>query len=314
MNGSKLVTIIVPAYNREATIVRSLDSVAGQRGVGYFSVIVVDNNSSDDTAGTVSRWHESHPEIDLTLTDETKQGASAARNKGLAMTVTPYVMFFDSDDEMLQGHLERIVRGITDFPDADILGWDIVYRYPSGKNYRSFFESARPIYNHLTQSTFTTNKYVAKTDFVRKAGAWNVDLKAWNDYELGVRLLALRPDIVKLDCRNDSPTVLNHFTFDSITGTGFSKKTGLWEKSLDCIEATLKDSGRQDILCWIGYRRAVLAGHYAREGAKSDAARLLAAAPCKGFGRLKARVCYEITRLFGRGARTVASLMLPTYF
>ena len=95
-------SIVVPVYNRATAIVRCLDSIAMQRGVEAFSVIVVDNNSTDGSAAAVSAWHDAHSEIDLMQVTETRQGAAAARNKGLNMVTTPYVMFFDSDDEMRQ--------------------------------------------------------------------------------------------------------------------------------------------------------------------------------------------------------------------
>lgn len=313
MMTEKIVSIVVPVYNRAATIIRCLDSIAMQRGVDAFSVIVVDNNSTDGSQDEIKKWHERHKEIDLHLTDEQQQGAAAARNKGLSMAMTPYVMFFDSDDEMKQGHLERLVNGIKAHPEADILGWNMLYELPSGKNYLTKFITERPIYNHLTKVILATENYAVKTDFIRKAGGWDSRLRGWDDYELGLRMLLSEPVLVKLDNDDDEPLVCPRFTEDSITGRLFSTDPEKWEKALDLIEDELKAKCR-DALCWVGFRRAVLAGMYKREGADAEAKRLLTTAPCKRFGRVKAMICYQITRFAGKGARHAASLMLPTDF
>ena len=306
-------SIVVPVYNRATAIVRCLDSIAMQRGVEAFSVIVVDNNSTDGSAAAVSAWHDAHSEIDLMQVTETRQGAAAARNKGLNMVTTPYVMFFDSDDEMRQGHLERLIKGIDKNPMADILGWNMLYVLPTGRNYLTKFITAKPIYNHLTRVILATENYAVKTDFIKKAGGWDGGLRGWDDYELGVRLLLCDPAMAKLDNDSDDPLVCPRFSEDSITGRLFSTDPGKWEKALDRIEDNLKEKC-PEALYWVGYRRAVLAGMYAREGAAAEASRLLAAAPCGKLSRPKARICYEVTRLMGKGARHAAALMLPTNF
>ena len=311
MTTKKLVSIIVPVYNRASTIVRCLDSISTQRGIEMYSIIVVDNNSTDESDVAIKEWQRKHQAVDLLLTSESRQGAAIARNRGLELTRTPYVMFFDSDDEMLQGHLERLINGIQTYNEADILGWNVLYQLPSGKTHLTTFTTERPVYNHLTRVILATEHYAVKTDFIRKSGGWNADLTGWDDFELGARLLSAKPRMAKLDNDAEPALVCPKFTEESITGRLFSPTPEKWERALDRMEIVLKDK-YPEAQCWIGYRRAVLAGMYAREGAAGEASRLLAAAPCDGFNQLKARICYYVTRLLGKGARHAARLMLPT--
>ena len=120
-----IVTVVVPVYNRASLALRTLDSIAAQQPCPR--LIVVDNNSTDCTFEAVSRWAELRrsEEFPIEVTVETAKGAAAARQKGLTMVETPYVMFFDSDDEMLPGHIRRFVEAADSHPKADIIGWDI---------------------------------------------------------------------------------------------------------------------------------------------------------------------------------------------
>lgn len=292
-------------------MVRTLDSIAGQCVEDRIDLIVVDNNSTDGSVAAVARWHASHPEIDLTILSEPRPGAAVARNTGLAAVTTPYVMFFDSDDLMLPGHVKRAVEGVEEHPEADILGWDIDCQLPDGRFIRPRFVVENPIYNHLVFVILSTQRYMARTELVRRVGGWDADLKGWNDFELGVRLLSVRPNLVKIDKAGSRPLVIRYFTEESITGTMYSVKPDEWELSLDRIEMTLREKCPR-ALCWVGYRRAVLAALYAREGDKSDARRLLSMASCKGCGRLMTMAIYWFTRVFGRGSRVIASRFMPT--
>lgn len=309
MNADKLVTIVIPVYNRETTIIRCLDSIAGQRSLYYFSLIIVDNNSTDGTIKAIKSWSGSHPDISISLIYEKQQGAAAARNAGLAEVSTPYVLFFDSDDEMLPGHLDRLICGITAHPDADILGWDICCELPNKKLYTAIFECDNPLRDHMIQSSMSSQRFAAKTDFVRLSGCWDSSLSGWDDLELGVRLALHNPQMVKLPDNDGKQLVKTYFTEDSLTGSSFSISPEKWETALDRIEKSISEQ-KPDELKLVAFRRAALAGLYARENASADARRLLARATAKGFGKAKARAVYETARVFGRGTRILASIFL----
>lgn len=310
MMTETLVTIIVPVYNREATIIRCLDSIVNQRGIDRFELILVDNNSTDNTVEKIKQWIKRNPNLKSKLISERRQSAGAARNAGLELVATPYVMFFDSDDEMLQGHLERLLKGISQNPDADIIGWDTICQLPDMRWYGASFKCDRPMFSHLINSSLATQRYAAKARFFKSAGGWDSALPGWNDLELGVRLVSLKPKMVKLSDPADGPLVKTYFTSNSITGSSFSATPTKWESALDKIEKTVAERC-PDELYLVAFRRAVLAGIYAREGAGTDARRLLKTATAKKFGKIKARAVYETARVFGRGTRLLASLLFP---
>lgn len=306
-NG-KLITIVIPVYNRERLLVRTLDSIAAQ-DTSRIRLVIVDNASTDLSHCVAEQWCRTHDDVDVMVTDCAVPGAAAARNAGLRLADTPYVMFFDSDDEMLPGHLSMVLRGIEEHPDADILGWPARIEVASGKSIEGYFNQSSPLLWHLVHSTLSTQRFVATAELMRRIGGWDESLSGWDDYEFGVRLLMAVRGVVNINA-SGQPTVRVNFTEESITGTGFADNPTKWERALDAVERDLAVECPR-MLGWVDYRRAVLAAEYAREGNPENAARLRALAADRRGNKLMVRLIYFIHRHFGRGSWRVASLFLP---
>ena len=93
------VSIIIPAYNAEPFLKRSLTSAlgGGAQVPGGYEVIAVDNNSTDGTAALLHEWAGRHPGVIRVFSCE-KPGASAARNLGAAYARGEWLQFLDADD------------------------------------------------------------------------------------------------------------------------------------------------------------------------------------------------------------------------
>lgn len=267
-----ILSIVIPARNRAALLPRTLKSVAYQT-YRPLKVILVDNGSTDDTLRVMNEWRDAMAgDIDVEVLSHPEPGASGARNAGMAHTSTPWIMFFDSDDEMLPSHCADFVKAIIDNPDADIIGRPVKAVTLEGDSRTRKFEVDEPLFDHIFHGILATQRYAVRTFLVRQCGGWDNNAAAWNDYELGLRLLMKRPKIVKID---SSPSVIVYSQADSITGTSFSQSPQKWEHTLDLCRKTLVDSGRTDLLRWIDVRSIILASFYHREGDKANARRLL---------------------------------------
>jgi glycosyltransferase involved in cell wall biosynthesis len=73
--------VVVPSYNEEQWIGSTIDALARQRGT-EFTVLVVDNASTDDTAGAVERAAATHPKLDVRVLREEQKGTGAASDTG----------------------------------------------------------------------------------------------------------------------------------------------------------------------------------------------------------------------------------------
>lgn len=94
-----LISIIVPVYNSERFIKKCLDSILTQ-SYKYFELIIVDDGSTDRSFSICQEYSERDDRIKLFR--QRNLGVSAARNYALDKAVGDYVMFVDSDDELLE--------------------------------------------------------------------------------------------------------------------------------------------------------------------------------------------------------------------
>ena len=97
-----MISVVIPAYNREKTITRAINSVLNQT-YKDLELIIVDDNSTDGTEKAVKAVKDSR--INYYKLEENK-GACFARNFGASKANGEYIAFQDSDDEWLANKLE----------------------------------------------------------------------------------------------------------------------------------------------------------------------------------------------------------------
>lgn len=88
-----MLSIVIPLYNKEDYIV---DTLSKLKGVPDIEILVVDNNSTDNSVILCKKEAEINPQIRLLV--QKKKGVSAARNMGLEAAKGEYVCFLDADD------------------------------------------------------------------------------------------------------------------------------------------------------------------------------------------------------------------------
>lgn len=91
-----LVSVIIPVYNAEKYLERTLKSVYSQT-YKRIEVVLVDDRSSDNSAQIIKKFQDNHPATVYYLQPENK-GAGYARNKALEIATGQYVAFLDADD------------------------------------------------------------------------------------------------------------------------------------------------------------------------------------------------------------------------
>jgi glycosyltransferase involved in cell wall biosynthesis len=105
-----LVSVIIPAKNAAATLLRAVHSVLEQ-DYPDLEIILVNNNSTDNTPQLMYDLVEVHPRLIRTL-DCTTPGVSAARNRGLKLARGEWIQFLDADDTLGPEKISRQVSGI----------------------------------------------------------------------------------------------------------------------------------------------------------------------------------------------------------
>src|SRR5690349_5593740 len=100
-------SIVIPAYNEAAYLEPTLRSIREQDYRGGIELIVVDNNSSDDTARVARRY------ADSVLHYAERQGASAARQHGASQARGAAIVFLDADTAMSPNLLTEAARSLS---------------------------------------------------------------------------------------------------------------------------------------------------------------------------------------------------------
>ena len=260
------VSIVIPVYNRAKVLPRTLESVASQTH-RPLEVVLVDNNSTDNSAEVMQAFADSHNDLEVKLLSESTPGACAARNTGFRSASGDWLMFFDSDDAMSPNHVQRMVAEAGSHPEATMIAWPRRLVAPDGSAEVKPVHPKDIIANHLLHSTLPTQAWAARRDWLAEAPLWDESLPAWNDYEFGLRLLLRRPVIIWLD--GDVTVTVYSSGAESITGTSFSSRHGYWESVLDKMQTEIEAgdiNDRERLSRIVDFRRLTLAAIYHREG------------------------------------------------
>ena len=108
--GKKLISVIMPVYNRERTLRRAAEAVLSQ-SYEPLELILVDDGSTDGSRDICRKLSEIHDNV-ISIRQENR-GPAAARNRGLAMAAGEYIAFADSDDSMDISMYERLTEGLS---------------------------------------------------------------------------------------------------------------------------------------------------------------------------------------------------------
>ncbi len=182
-------SIIIPAYNAGAFIARSIASAltAGRAlEPEEWELILVDNNSVDDTAAIMEQRRAANP-FRIRRISASQQGPPAARNAGLELARGEWIQFLDADDTLLPGKIPGQLAGVT--PDT---GWVISgYRevFPDGVT-ADTLPAEDPwkglVYLYRIGQT-SANLY--RRSALNSVGNWNEHFPDIDDPELHYRLL-----------------------------------------------------------------------------------------------------------------------------
>jgi glycosyltransferase involved in cell wall biosynthesis len=180
-----LVSVIIPTYNRGWILAEAIDSVLAQ-DFQNFELIVVDDGSTDDTREILATYGQ-----DIIVLQQTNQGVSAARNRGIAQAGGQLVAFLDSDDIWLPRKLSQQVDFFKLHPEAVINQTEEIWirndvrvnpkdrhRKPSGM----IFERS------LVLCLVSPSAVMIKKSLFDAVGVFDENLPACEDYDLWLRI------------------------------------------------------------------------------------------------------------------------------
>ena len=144
------LSLIIASYNRSASLLSALRSVVEQSApYNVWECVVVNNNSTDDTAERVAEFIAQHPKCNIRLVNEFNQGLSFARNRGISESEGEYIAIIDDDERIAPDFISAYISLFDSVPDAVAAGGPIIAEYPTGRpRWMSHF-TERPIANTM---------------------------------------------------------------------------------------------------------------------------------------------------------------------
>lgn len=144
------LSLVIATFNRSSSLITTLESVVLQSAPrSEWECVVVNNNSTDDTAVRFAEFVARHPEYNIRMVEETNQGLSYARNRGIRESEGEYVAIVDDDERIAPSFIAAYIRLFDSLPEAQAAGGPIVAEYPTGRpRWMSRF-TERPIANTM---------------------------------------------------------------------------------------------------------------------------------------------------------------------
>jgi len=147
------VSIIVPAYNAEATISAAIASLQAQT-MRDWEAIVVDDASTDATPDVLRRISIADPRIRI-VRNQANLGPAGSRNVGLRMAHGDWVALLDADDHFHNARLATLLS-LGDQADADMVADNLVQYNETDGSTRILFD----------ESKFSTARFMSFQEFV----------------------------------------------------------------------------------------------------------------------------------------------------
>lgn len=110
-----IISVIIPAYNAEKTIIETIKSVE-QQTFSDFEIIVIDDGSEDQTLELLNKVESAR----LKVYSYNNSGPSVARNRGIAHASGEYIAFLDTDDLWTPDKLEAQLWALQQHPEAGV--------------------------------------------------------------------------------------------------------------------------------------------------------------------------------------------------
>jgi hypothetical protein len=189
------ISVVIPTRNRARCLAELIGTLRGQ-SLRDWEAIVIDDGSAPAQAQEVRALTRSDPRFVLLERDSEPQGGAHCRNIGARVARADLIVFFDDDDLFSSTCLEVRVRAMQEAPDQDF----IVFPYerfrlkPGDLQTRHVADVSGAIDRYLRiDPPWHTGSVVWRRRFLDRLGGWNEQIASWQDWELGLRALCLRP-------------------------------------------------------------------------------------------------------------------------
>lgn len=241
MKNAEFVSVIIPAYNAQKFIKKSLDSLIDQ-SYKRFEIIIIDDASTDAMKSRIDTISTANPTQKIRYyKNRSNMGASASRNRGAKLAKGSVLLFCDSDDEFERNHISTLMEQMqTNNLDAvSALTRHTINERSKTLHYKKSSYWGTTEYKLLILGLTGCDLLVKKSVFNRLRG-FKESMRYAEDWDLQVRILQAGYGYGI----NDDATVRHREHDDSIT-SDFSWTEYRLKKLLPWLRKNKRTTNRQ---------------------------------------------------------------------
>jgi GT2 family glycosyltransferase/glycosyltransferase involved in cell wall biosynthesis len=226
-----LISIVIPAYNNWVYTAACLRSINDARDAQRIEVILVDDESSDETEHNASKIQGL-----IYLRNEENSGFIESCNRGAGKAQGKFLVLLNNDTQVIDGWLDSLLDAFELHPDAGLVGSRLVYpdgslqecgglvfKDGSGWNYGKGDNPERPEYMHIRDADYCSGASIMiKTELFRKLGGFDERYKPayYEDTDLAFAVRAAGKRVLV----QPASTVIHHEGITSGTDTDSGTK------------------------------------------------------------------------------------------
>lgn len=183
------ISIIIPAYNADCTILETIESVLNQ---SYFDIeiIVINDGSKDRTLELINSVQDNR----LKVFSYKNAGVCVARNYGISHAVGEFISFIDADDLWALDKLEAQLDALKQHPEADVAySWTYFFDEQTGEEFPGepiYFVGN--VYAELLKENFIASgsNILVRREAIKKVGEFDSSFTYCADWNFYLRLAA----------------------------------------------------------------------------------------------------------------------------
>ena len=183
-----MVSIVIPAYNEESNIGKTLDSLVKQKNTPEFEVIVVNNNSTDHTAQVALKYKS---KLNLKVINEPRKGRGKARATGFEHAKGEIILSLDADTIASKNWVTNMAAHFEDSKVVAVTGtWKMNTVHPATAFLASRLQTVVMIPYVLLFGNYwlTGFNFAIRKSIYKKCGGFNKNLNAIEDIDLALKV------------------------------------------------------------------------------------------------------------------------------
>lgn len=187
-----MISVVIPLYNKEKSIVATLQSVLAQTYTDW-ECIVINDGSSDNSLEVVKNFIDEFKidDFNFQILTQDNAGVSAARNRGIEEAKGEYVAFLDGDDLWDKDFLKEMAKLIEEYPNKSIygLGCEQIKRGDKPIISNHYYRGVST-WDHTTMAFTGSSACVRKQDAIT-VGLFDIRITHGEDLDMWWRLMLL---------------------------------------------------------------------------------------------------------------------------